>query len=134
MLAIVLIVGGLLGVAVLSVTAAHRRSVGTAWFDEYGEKGMGLTVELALLVIVTLGAIAMAVIMNDSFESLFLEDGWRSYAYLIPAAVILVGVSLYNLVIAPRLLARKRDVPKAEVTRECIRPYQAYTPFSLVHP
>jgi hypothetical protein len=127
-----LVVAAFLLIATLSAWAAHRRFVGTAWSSEYGEDGLGMTIELATLALVVLVGIAISIIMADSFRALFLEDGWRSVAYLV-AAVIGAGlIAYYHLVSAPRSLAVKHNVVESEVGRQCKVPYLVYTPYSLV--
>ncbi len=131
-LAIVLVLVGLLAIAGLAVTAAHRYSGVTAWSDEYGEGGIGLSIELALLSLVVFGGVALSLLMSDSFTSLFLEGGWRSYWFLVPVCVVALGVSAYNLVVAPKALADRRKVAPERVHRECVRPYLMYTPYSII--
>jgi hypothetical protein len=131
-LAIALIVGGLLAIAALAVTAAHRFSGVTAWSDEYGEDGVGLSIELALLSLVVIGVIALSLLMSESFTTLFLDGGWLSYWFLLPLLIVALGVARYNLVAAPKALADKRKVPQERVRRECLRPYAMYTPYSMI--
>jgi hypothetical protein len=131
-LAIVLILGGLVTIAVLAVTAAHRYCGVTAWSHEYGQDGAGLGVELAMLSVVVLGAGAVAVILNESFEKLFLDGGWRTWWLLAPVCVVTAGTALYNVVFAPKALADKHQVASHEVHRQCRRPYLVYTPFSVI--
>lgn len=132
MLGIVLVLGGLLAVAALAVTAAHRFSGVTAWSEEYGEGGTGLSIELALLSLVVLGVVALSLLMNDSFTTLFLDGAWLSFWFLVPLIVVALGVARYNLIAAPKSLADRRKVPKERVRRECVRPYLMYTPYSLI--
>jgi hypothetical protein len=131
-LAIVLIVGGLLGMAVASATVTYRRLGAHAWSDEYDKEGMGLTIELALLFIVALVWVAISIIMSDSFKTLFLEGGWHSYPYLGAAFGLSFGVAFYMLRVAPPILASKQGVESKHVHRECRRPYLWYTPFSII--
>ena len=131
MLAIVLIVGALLGVAVWSVVAVYHSS-SAAWELEYGNEGLGLTIELALLGLVSVVLIAMSTIMYNAFRTLYLHGGWHLYAYICVACSVAVGVALYTVGFAPSALAKKHDVEPARVHRECRRPYWVYTPYAVV--
>lgn len=131
MLPIAVVVVLLLAVAVASVVAAYR-SGSSAWTREYGLGGFGLTVEMSYLVLTALAALAISVIMNDSFRLLFLEGGWRRPLFLGAAIVILTGTSIYLLGVAPSILRRRQNVPAEQFARECVRPYALYAPFALV--
>lgn len=122
----------LLALAALSAVAAYRWARSDAWNREYDLGGMGLTIELAYLVLAFLAVSSISLIMNRSFARLFLEDGWRSPLFLGAGGVIVGGVLVYMLVFAPRILARRQEVPDKRIGRECRVPYLLYTPFSLV--
>lgn len=133
MLFVLLVVAALLPIATVSAWAAHRRFVGTAWSSEYGEDGLGLTIELATLALVVLVGIAISIIMADSFRALFLDDGWRSVAYLGAAVVGTLLIAYYHLASAPRGLASRHNLEESdEVRRQCRLPYLVYTPYSLI--
>lgn len=132
MLALALIVCGLLALAASSAIAAYRFAGSRAWSDEYDEDGIGLVVELTLLVLVLLVAIAMSFVMNDAFRRLYLEDGWSTYGYVAVTAGCTLIVLWYTLVFAPRKLAEKHAVERAQIFRACRLPYLAYTPYSVI--
>ena len=118
--------------AVLSAVAAHRFSGSSAWVREYGYQGMGLAIELAFLFLTAVSAVAISLIMSDSFRMLFLDGGWRTPAYISSAVVVATGVALYMLGFAPGILARKQSVDPAARARECRLPYLLYAPFSII--
>jgi hypothetical protein len=132
MFLLLLVVVALLVTAAVSAWAAHRRYEGTAWSSEYGQDRLGLTIELATLALVVLVGVAISIIMADSFRSLFLEGGWRSFAYLAAAGIGTLLIAYYHFVSAPRSLAVKHDVDESRVGRECRLPYLVYTPYSLI--
>ncbi len=121
----------LLAVAVGSVMAAYR-SGSSAWTREYGLDGFGLTVEMSYLVVTVLAALAISVIMNDSFRLLFLEGGWRQPLFLGAGVVIVAGASIYLLAVAPSILRRSQNVAAEQFGRECVRPYALYAPFAII--
>ena len=131
MLSIAVVVVLLLAVAVASVVAAYRHGF-AAWSREYGLGGFGLTVEMSYLVLTVLAALAISVIMNDSFRALFLEGGWRQPLFLGAGLVVVTGASIYLLGLAPSILRRKQNVAAEEFGRECVRPYALYAPFALI--
>lgn len=131
MLPLAVVVVLLLAVALASVIAAYRCG-SSAWNREYGLGGFGLTVEMSYLVLTALAALAISVIMNDSFSALFLEGGWRRPLFLGAGVVILTGTSIYLLAVAPSILRRKQSVPPERFASECVRPYALYAPFALV--
>lgn len=131
MLTIAVVAVLLVAVAIASVVAAYR-SGSAAWNREYGLGGFGLTVEMSYLVLTALSALAIAVIMNDAFRTIFLAGGWRSPWFLGGGIVIVSGAGLYLLGIAPSILRRKQDVAPARFAAECVRPYALYAPFALV--
>jgi len=130
--AVALIVVCLLVVAGVSAVAAYRWSGSAAWEREYNQQGMGLSIELTFLFLTVLAASAISLIMADSFRSLFLERMWRSPAYLASAVVVISGVAIYMLVVAPQTLARKQGVKPERFGSECWRPYALYAPFSVI--
>ena len=89
-------------------------------------------IELTLLVLVLLVAIAMSFVMNDAFRRLYLEDGWRTYGYVAVTAGCTLVVLWYTLWFAPRKLAEKYAVGRPQVFRSCRLPYIAYTPYSVI--
>jgi hypothetical protein len=127
-----LVAAALLLIATLAAWAAHRRFGSPAWESEYGDGGLGLTIELATLALVVLGGIAISTIMADSFRELFVDHGWRSAAYLGAAVVGTLLIAYYHLVSAPRDLAKRYKVPDSKFGRECRLPYLVYTPYSLI--
>ena len=132
MLAVGLIVCGLLALAAASATAAYRVAGTRAWAAEYDEDGIGLLIELTLLVLVLLVAIAMSFVMSDAFRRLYLEDGWRTDGYVAVTAGCTLIVLWYTLWFAPRKLAEKHAVGRPQVFRSCRLPYIAYTPYSVI--
>lgn len=132
LLAVALVVSGLLAAAAASAFAAYRLSGSVAWEREYNQQGMGLSIELTFLLLTVLAAAAISLIMADSFQKLFLHGLWRSPAYLASAVVILSGVAIYMLVVAPRTLAQKQKVERDRLASECWRPYLFYAPFSMI--
>jgi hypothetical protein len=130
-LAIVLLLSALFAVASASAYVAHHNSVGTVWYREFGEEGMGLTIELATLALVVASSIAIVIIMRESFSAIFLEGGWRSAWLLVCFGVGVCGVAAY-LLWAPRSLARSHDVEPERAWQECKRPYLLYAPYPIV--
>lgn len=132
MFVIVLVVAGLLVVAAASAVAAYRLSGSSAWEREYNPQGMGLTIELAYLFLVVTAAMAISLIMADSFRMLFLVGAWRSPVLLASALVMTAGVAFYMLAVAPLTLGRKQHVAPERIGRECRLPYLMYAPFSII--
>jgi len=132
MLPVAILFASLMTLAVVSALSAYRLSRSEAWEREYNPRGMGLTIELAFLFLTAIAMGAISLIMQESFEWLYRDGGWRSPAYLIATAAIFVGVCVYMLVFAPRILAETQQVSPERMGRECRLPYLLYTPFSLV--
>ena len=132
MLALALIVCGMLALAASSAIVAYWVAGSREWWDEYDEEGIGLVIEVTLLVLVLLVAIAMSFVMNDAFRRLYLEDGWSTYGYVAVTAGCTLFVLWYTLWSAPRKLAEKHAVERAQVFRACRLPYIAYTPYSVI--
>ncbi len=132
MVAIVLIVGVLFAVAVCSAVAVYHLSGSTTWSLEWDKQGMGLSIEVAFLAAVVLVGVAVSIIMNDSFERLYLRGAWHSYPYLLISGVVALGVLIYTLHAAPSTLKDKHNVESTLVHRECRRPYRIYTPYAVI--